>query len=95
MLSGTASWLSLTVFEFLGISYTENGLCFCPVLRSEMTDVKFEIKRKGTTFCVHVTKPEGFARVSDSTKYFFDGTEITADIPDPADGKKHTVEIKL
>ncbi len=95
MLSGTASWLSLTVFEFLGIGYTENGLTFSPVLRPEMTDVKFEIKRNGTTFSVKVTKPEGFARVSDATKYYFDGCEITSDIPDPADGKKHTVEIKL
>lgn len=95
MLSGTASWLSLTVFEFLGIGYTANGLTFCPVLRPEMTNVKFEIKRNGTVFNVKVTKPEGFCRVNENTKYFFDGNEITSDIPDPADGNIHSVEIVL
>lgn len=95
MLSGTASWLTLTVFEFLGMGYTEGGLTFSPILREDMTSVDYEIKRNGTTFAVTVTKAPGFARVTENTKYFFDGKECGAVIPDPADGKKHTVEIKL
>ncbi len=95
MLSGTASWLALTVFEFLGISYTEGGLKFSPILREDMTSVEYEIKRNGTTFAVKVTKPLGFARVADTTEYLFDGEKCSSVIPDPADGKNHTVEIKL
>ncbi len=95
MLSGTASWLTLTVFEFLGMGYTEDGLTFSPILRGDMTSVDYEIKRNGTTFAVKVTKPLGFARVTDKTEYFFDGAKCDNIIPDPADGKKHTVEIRL
>ena len=95
MLSGTASWLTLTVFEFLGIGYTDEGLTFAPVLRSDMTEIDYEIKRNGTVFAVNVTKPCGFARVSADTQYYFDGELCSSVIPDPADGKRHTVEIRL
>lgn len=95
MLSGTASWLTLTVFEFLGIGYTDGGLTFSPVLRADMTSVEYEVKRGGTTFAVKVTKPLGFARVDENTEYYFDGEKCTSLIPDPADKKKHIVEIKL
>ncbi len=95
MLSGTASWLSLTVFEFLGMGYTDKSLTFSPILRSEMTEVRYEIKRGGTTFAVHVTKPIGFARVSADTEFYFDGVKCGPVIPDPADKKKHTIDIKL
>ncbi|MBE6562567.1 MAG: glycosyl transferase [Ruminococcaceae bacterium] len=95
MLSGTASWLSLSVFEFLGIGYADGGLTFSPILPESMTDIKFRIKRNGTTFNVSVTKPEGFCRVGDTTKYYFDGAECGHIIPDPADGTAHEVRIVL
>ena len=95
MLSGTASWLTLTVFEFLGIGYDGGKLTFSPVLRSDMQSVEYEVKRNGTVFAVKVTKPLGFARVTDSTEYYFDGEKCGKIIPDPADGKCHTVEIRL
>ncbi len=95
MLSGTASWLTLTVFEFLGIGYVDGGLSFSPVLRADMTSVEYEIKRRGTTFAVKVTKPLGFARVDSETEYYFDGEKCTSLIPDPEDKEKHIVEIKL
>ncbi len=95
MLSGTASWLTLTVFEFLGMGYTEGGLTFSPILRADMTSVEYAIKRNGTTFAVKVTKPLGFARVTENTEYYFDGEKCGNIIPDPADGNVHTVEIKL
>lgn len=95
MLSGTASWLSLTVFEFLGIGYEEGGLSFSPILPESMTSIKFSIKRGETVFNVKVTKPEGFCRADDNTKYFFDGKECARIIPDPADSKAHKVEIVM
>lgn len=95
MLSGTASWLSLTVFEFLGIGYAEGGLTFSPVLPENMTNISFAIKRGETVFNVKVTKPEGFCRAGENTKYFFDGAECGRIIPDPADSKAHEVEIVM
>lgn len=95
MLSGTASWLSLSVFEFLGIGYAEGGLTFNPILPEDMTSIKFSIKRNGTTFCVTVSKPRGFCRVNGTTKYLFDGKECGSIIPDPADNNTHSVDIIL
>ena len=60
-----------------------------------MTSVEYEVKRNGTVFAVKVTKPLGFARVTDETEYYFDGEKCSSLIPDPADEKKHIVEIKL
>ena len=95
MLSGTASWLALSVFEFLGIEYVEDGMKFDPILPETMTDIKFSIRRQNSSFDITVTKPEGFCRVSDTTKYFFDGVKCSSLIPDPGDGKRHTVEIHM
>lgn len=95
MLSGTASWLALSVFEFLGIEYVENGMIFKPVLPSEMRDVKFSIRRQNSSFDITVTKPASFCRVSDTTEYYFDGEKCPSLIPDPQDGKRHKIEIKL
>lgn len=95
MLSGTASWLALTIFEFLGIAYVDGGLKFTPVLAESMTDISFEIKRGETIFKVEIKKPQGFCRVGENTKYTIDGKECGEVIPDPSDGKTHEVKIVL
>ena len=95
MLSGTASWLALSVFEFVGIGYAEGGLAFTPILPESMTNISFSIKRGETVFDVTVEKPEGFKRVTDSTKFHIDGKECSRIVPDPADGKHHAVKIVL
>lgn len=95
MLSGTASWLALSVFEFLGIEYVEDGMIFNPILPEEMTNVKFSIRRQNSAFDITVTKPASFRRVSDATEYYFDGEKCTSLIPDPKDGKRHKIEIRL
>lgn len=95
MLSGTASWLALSVFEFLGIEYVEGGMKFNPVLPEEMTDVTFSIRRQNSSFDIKVTKEKGFRRISEKTEYYFDGKPSSALIPDPKDGRCHKVEITL
>lgn len=95
MLSGTASWLALSVFEFLGIEYEKDGIKLTSVLPENMTNVSYEIKTENCVLAVTVTKPKGFARPDDATKYFFDGEASGKVIPVPADGKKHTIEVRL
>ncbi len=95
MLSGTASWLALTVFEFLGIKYGDRTVSFSPVLPESMKDISFTIRRTDCTLNVKVFKGEGFVRTSDSTTYTLDGVRCDATIPLPSDGSVHTVEIRL
>ncbi|MBQ7714588.1 MAG: glycosyl transferase [Clostridia bacterium] len=95
MLSGTASWLALTVFEFLGIKYGDRTVSFSPILPEDMKDISFTIKRTDCTLDVNVEKGDGFVRSSDSTTYTFDGTPCGREIPLPSDGARHTVTVKL
>ncbi len=95
MLSGTASWLSLTVYEFLGISHVDGGIDLKPVLPFETERANYVVRVDGTEFDITVEKAKGFARPSESTVYTFDGQICQSVIPNPRDGKKHTVTVKL
>ncbi len=72
MLSGTASWLTLAIFEMLGISYTSKGIELSPILPESAEELKYTIQ-KGAVYNITVTKKAGFARVCESTEYTFDG----------------------
>lgn len=61
MLSGTASWLSLTVSEFLGISYSGDKMTVSPILPFDAEKSSFELNRGGTKYSVTVEKKKGFA----------------------------------
>ncbi len=95
MLSGTASWLSLTVSEFLGIEYEGDGIRLSPVLPFDTEKVYYELNRLGTKFKICVKKQKGFARVGEGTKFTFDGTECGALVPAPRDGGEHTITVEL
>lgn len=95
MLSGTASWLALSVFEFLGISHDGNKITFSPVLPEDMTDVSFLVKCAKCSLDVKITKPKGFCRCGESTEYFLDGEKCDGTISLPSDKKRHSVYVKL
>ncbi len=95
MLSGTASWLSLTVYEFLGISHVDGGIDLKPILPFDTEKASYTVRVDGTEFDITVEKAKGFVRPSEATQYSFDGKPCTSVIPNPRDGKKHTVEVKM
>lgn len=95
MLSGTASWLSLTVYEFLGISHVDGGIDLNPVLPFDTEKANYVVRVDGTEFDITVEKPLGFARPSEKTEYTFDGAVCASVIPNPRDGKKHVVTVKM
>ncbi|MBE6588019.1 MAG: glycosyl transferase [Ruminococcaceae bacterium] len=95
MLSGTASWLSLTVYEFLGISHVDGGIDLKPVLPFDTLHANYVVRVDGTEFDITVEKSAGFARPTENTEYTFDGEKCTSIIPNPRDGKKHTVTVKM
>ncbi len=95
MLSGTASWLSLTVYEFLGIDHVDGGIELKPVLPFDTKKANYVVRVDGTEFDITVKKELGFVRPTDETEYIFDGEACTSIIPNPRDGKKHTVTVKM
>lgn len=95
MLSGTASWLSLTVSEFLGIDYTDGGIELSPILPDDSENVDLELNRLGTRFLIHVEKSKDFARVGEGTRFTFDGEACGRIVPAPMDGGVHRITVAL
>ncbi len=95
MLSGTASWLNLTLMEMLGIGYDGDDMVFSPVLEADKTEISYTITNGDTVLNVHIKKPEGFSRVDDMATFTFDGVPFNGRMPRPADGKEHEIQIVL
>ncbi len=93
MLSGTASWLTLAIFEMLGIAYTADGIELSPMLPEGTEEIKYTIT-KGAVYNITVTKNAGFARVTEKTKCTFDGKECGNTFPMLEDGV-HEIVIAL
>ena len=95
-LSGTSTWLLLSLFQCFGVEFTSEGLRVEPILRQ--TDRKLDVKVSvcGTTYDIHITKPEGFIRAQDGIKVSLDGAAVDGTLlPVATDGKTHQVEISF
>ena len=100
MLSGTASWLSLSVTEFLGIEFAGDKMLINPLLPEDTTHCRFELNRAGTRFTVEITKPKGFARLpfeidGKPKAYTLDGESVPYLFDAPTDGGEHTIRIEM
>ena len=95
MLSGTASWLNLTLMEMLGIGYQGDEIAFSPILASDMTDISYTVTTGKTVLHVHIKKDAGYARVTERSTFTLDGVAFDGAIKRPDDGKEHFVEIVI
>lgn len=95
MLSGTASWLTLAVFEMLGINYDANGISFSPMLPITSHGIKYTIKCQNTEFNISVEKSADFSRADESTEYCADGRSLRLGEHLKFDGKKHDIVITM
>lgn len=91
ILSGTASWLTLAIYELFGIEENPKEVCFSPlciagglryVLRSGDTEI--EVSANGKECC----------RMSEKSFISLDGKAVGAAVV-PKDGKNHKLEIKF
>lgn len=94
MLSGTASWLALSTFEMLGISYTDESIVLSPVVPLDKTEFSYTFRTSTAEFNVNIKKPLGFARVSETSRCLFDKTPVPFSIPKSTTGK-HNIDISL
>lgn len=95
-LSGTSTWLLLSIMEALGIEYRADGIRLHPLLRFDDTALSFTLRAGDTSYAVSVVKPTGFARLSDGYTIRLDGKALNGSIiPILSDGNEHTVELIL
>lgn len=102
LLSGTATWLNLTITTLAGIEYVKDGISFSPILREEETHLEYSLKSPKCTFDITVTKPKGFVRLAQSPhSLIIDGMPADSKavgsfiIPMFTDGKRHTVALEF
>ncbi|CAH1196680.1 hypothetical protein PAECIP111892_02298 [Paenibacillus auburnensis] len=97
MLSGTSTWLTLSLMEALGIEYTAQGIKLNPILREEQTDFAYTLKLGGSSYRISIRKPEGFRRIQDGAACLtLDGRALEEGlVPAADDGLSHEVELRF
>ncbi|MCL6605161.1 MAG: hypothetical protein K6T94_20045 [Paenibacillus sp.] len=95
MLSGTSTWLTLSLLEALGVEHTPEGIIIDPVLREEECSLEFVLNLNETTYHVNISKPEGFYRSLDNqVQVSLDGQGLESRlIPKMADRKRHEIRV--
>ncbi|NOW83169.1 cellobiose phosphorylase [Clostridium beijerinckii] len=94
-LSGTSTWLTLSLFDAFGVQYTAKGIEINPILAEEQRSINLILNTGKATFNIRISKPEGFYRMKDSSYSIkVDGEKIEGNIlKNFEDGKEHNVEI--
>ncbi|MCD8384948.1 MAG: glycosyl transferase [Clostridiales bacterium] len=95
MLSGTASWLTLAVYEFLGMDVADGTLTLSPILQPGETALSYTLNLLQTTIEVEIVSDGTRFRTGDETEYLLDGTPAGQRIPIPTDGAIHRIWIRL
>ena len=95
MLSGTATWLTLAVYEFLGIDVDGNEINFSPVMSEGNAEMRYTLSLSDARLDVEVTAGDGIFRSGSQTRYFMDDKPASSTIELPHDGRTHTVTIRL
>ncbi|MBE6025025.1 MAG: glycosyl transferase [Cellulosilyticum sp.] len=92
-LSGTSTWLAITLFEMLGIKYEKDVLILDPLLSENQTEVNYTLRHLSSEYHIEIHKPEGIARTKDHKYHIIlDGVLL----PDNKvtlvdDGRKHQI----
>ncbi|NLW89938.1 MAG: glycosyl transferase [Clostridiaceae bacterium] len=97
ILSGTASWLTLAVFEAFGIRQEKDTITFSPVLREGQKSLTYRLNpdQDGTALTVDIESEKGSFRVGEESRFVLDGTSCTSVIRTPKDGSEHRIQIFL
>ncbi len=96
ILSGTASWLTLAVFEQFGLIQSDGILRFSPILRDGVPmRYRLNLDSDGTALTVEIESLDGAFRVGGNTEFVLDNVPCSDAIPVPYDKKEHHLKIIL
>lgn len=93
MLSGTASWLTLAVYEFLGLD--NQALPALPVLRPGQTATGYTLRWADTLLKVQIESDGIRFRAGEGTAYLLDSVPVSGVVSRPMDGGSHHLTIRL
>lgn len=94
ILSGTSTWLLLTIIEYLGIVYTDGGFKLHPALEKKLDNLSFTLRHGKSTYKINITKAANeYGHVIKNMT--LDGNEISKDHLFVDDNKNHIVNIKM
>jgi cellobiose phosphorylase len=96
-LSGTSTWLSLTLFEMLGIEYQGDRLILDPLLSHEEEAMSYTLRYLASLYIISILKPKGFYRLKDFNYSISLDNEVLEDneVKLINDGNEHHVNIKF
>ena len=92
ILSGTASWLTLALYEICGLEFREGRLRIRPVLKAPW--FAYDLQISGTTLHVEIDGSASFRARPEST-YMLDGKPAEDEFLFPADQKEHSLRVML
>ena len=92
VLSGTASWLTLAMYEIMGIRFDGDKLRIEPIINSK--EYRYTIKLNDSPINVHIHCGNN-NKVSSTTAYVYDGQPADDGIAIPDDHKVHSLEVLL
>ncbi len=95
LVSGTSSWLLLSLYTAYGLDFRSSGIFIDPILREEETQIDYEVNTGQACYRIRITKPEGFFRILDAPYSFvLDHINLNKNhIPLFRDNKEHHVQI--
>ncbi|MBQ1483194.1 MAG: hypothetical protein IIZ28_06450 [Erysipelotrichaceae bacterium] len=92
VLSGTASWLTLALYEVLGIDLHDGNLCIDPIL--DQDEYSYVLKIAGTALSVHIRAQNGH-KAGKESRFCLDGNKCEQEFTFPRDGGEHQLEVIL
>ena len=95
MLSGTASWLTLAVYEFLGLGEQAETIPASPVLRPGQTATGYTLRWADTLLKVQIESSGTRFRAGEGTEYLLDSVPVSGAVHMPMDGGIHCLTIRL
>jgi len=95
-LSGTSTWLLLSLFIGFGVEFTSDALIIEPVLRISDRGEDITVNTGNAVYHIVVSKPLGFRRTKDGVTIICDGQPVPGvRVPIFTDGMVHEVEVSL
>ena len=87
MLSGTASWLTLGIYEFFGVDVKKEEIAFDPILRPGEKELKYTMDLGDTVLHVTVRGDDSRYRVSEGSEFKVNGKPFSGVLERPHGGE--------
>lgn len=95
-LSGTSSWLLLSLMSAFGLEIEAESIRLTPLLRESDSEISLTLKIQSTVLQIHIQKGTGFKRLTPSARILLDGQELAGRrIPISKDIGTHKIEVTL